>query len=304
MHYNNGYPSELHFYKYFANNPDADFDMRVEVGSGEHYQTVGVLTKADGGQVGSDDEWSEHLIVLDSVDEVAYLRFTVTHQYGNIDPSIDDINIFFGRPDLALDSIISPTIDSCLDVYSTVRPVIKIRNTGHFPVDDFDVRFLVGSGSDTLSSTEHINHHLEPGESITYTSTHEFVVSTSFFHWDVLATVIVPNDGNYYNDSRRELFCTNVGVPEYESKDGVWLGQNEPNPAVMSTQIPYAVPEPGQISLEVTNTAGQVFYTTKQEADLGTNYIELNTSNFAAGVYYYTLYYKNVVLTKKMVIKK
>ena len=44
--------------------------------------------------------------------------------------------------------------------------------------------------------------------------------------------------------------------------------------------------------------------TTKQEADLGKNYIERNTSNFASGVYYYTLYYKDVVLTKNMMINR
>jgi hypothetical protein len=119
-----------------------------------------------------------------------------------------------------------------------------------------------------------------------------------------MASVIIPDDKKDENNDKKVCLCTNVSIDEYETENGVWLGQNEPTPVVMSTRIPYAVPEPGQVSLEVTNGAGQVLYTTKQEADLGTNYFELNTSNFAAGVYYYTLYYKDVVLTKKMVINR
>ena len=64
------------------------------------------------------------------------------------------------------------------------------------------------------------------------------------------------------------------------------------------------MPEPDKVILEVTNSAGKVLYTTTQEAELGTNYIELNTNSLAAGVYYYTLHYKDTVLTKKMVVEK
>ena len=47
-----------------------------------------------------------------------------------------------------------------------------------------------------------------------------------------------------------------------------------------------------------------MIYTTEQEAERGTNYIEMNAATLAAGVYYYTLHYKDIVLTKKMVVEK
>ena len=72
----------------------------------------------------------------------------------------------------------------------------------------------------------------------------------------------------------------------------------------MSTVVPYSVPEPDKVTLEVTNNAGQVIYSAVQEADLGTNYFEVNTTSFAPGLYYYTIYYKDVVLTKKMVVER
>ena len=304
MHYKKGYPSELNFYKYFADMYNADFEMRVEAGSGEYYQTIAELTKADGGQVGGDDEWSAHFIVLDSVDEVAKLRFTVTHQFGRIDPSIDDINITFGGPDMALESIILPTIDSCLEVNTTFRPVVTLRNVGHLAVDAFDVSFKVGADEDIVHVTEHIDHHLEPGESMEYTSTHDFMVNNQFSFLEIMATVIISGDVNENNNSKSSSLCTNVSVEDYETENGVSLGQNEPNPANWNTRIPYSVPEPGEVFFEVTNNVGQVIYNTIQNADVETNYIELNTSGLAPGVYYYTLHYKDVVLTKKMVVKR
>ena len=309
MHHNNGYPSELSFYKYFVNKSDADFEMYVEVGSGDYYRPIAMLTKADGSQNGSNDEWSEHVIVLDSVDEVARLRFTVTHQYKKIDPSIDDINLVSGGPDMAVNQIISPVNDTVHGYFmliengDTLHPKIELQNAGHLPVDAFDVIFAVGCYADTVFSTEHINHHLEPGDTLEYTSTHGFIVHTPNTLWEVKATVILQDDKNDENDVKR-VNLTSVSIDDYDTENGVYLGQNVPNPATTSTVVPYSVPEPGKVTLEVINNAGQVIYSDVQGADLGTNYFEVNTTSLAPGLYYYTIYYKDVVLTKKMVIER
>ena len=137
-----------------------------------------------------------------------------------------------------------------------------------------------------------------------YTSTNEFVVTNITQNWEVKATVVIDNDKKPSNNTRRSLSCTNVSIDDYEMENSVYLGQNEPNPAITSTRVPYSVPEPGKVTLELTDANGQVLYTTVQEAEQGVNYIELNTNNFAAGVYYYTIHYKDIVLTKKMVVEK
>lgn len=306
LHYSDIYPAEFNFYKYFAGSSNADFNMSVQVGSGEYYQTVETLTKADGGQVGGDDVWKNHLVVLHSVDEVARLRFTVTNQVNKIDPSIDDINIVIGQPDMAINRIVYPldknVADACLEVNSVISPVIELYNNGNSAVEEFDVLFNVGVGNDIVTQTEHIVHHLAPGDTLVYTSTNEFVVTNLTSNWEVKATVVIENDKNEYNNTKRSLSCTNVGVDEYDG--GVYLGQNEPNPAVTTTRIPYSVMEPGKVTLELTNSSGQLIYTDVQEALEGTNYFDLATANLAAGVYYYTIHYKDIVLTKKMVVEK
>ena len=307
MHYNQGYPAELSFYKNFVykNGDSPTFKLYVKVGSGDDddaYRPIALLTEADGAQ--TSDVWSEFVMMLDSVDEVAKLRFEVTHQSKRINPSIDDINIIFGRPDMAVTRIIDPDTTDCLQVNSTLRPRIMLKNTGHLPVDAFKVRFKTGMSNDTVYSIEHINHHLEPGDSLEYTSNRDFLVYQLTEDWEVMATVIMQDDKNDDNNTKRVKLCTDVSIDDYETENSVYLGQNVPNPAMTNTVVPYSVPEPGKVTLEVTNGAGQVIYTTTQEADLGTNYIELNTSGLATGIYYYTLYYKDVVLTKKMVVEK
>lgn len=308
MHYKDIYPAELYFYKYFAGAANADFDMRIEMGSGEYYQPVETLSKADGGQTGGDDVWREHLLVLHTVDEVARLRFTVTNQRNKIDPSIDDINLVVGQPDMAVSRIVYPEDKSvsveCLQVNSVINPVVEFYNNGNSAVEEFDVVFNVGTGNDIVTQTEHIVQHLEPGDTLIYTSVNDFVVTNLTSNWEVKATVVIPNDKNLYNNTKRTLSCTNVGLPDYEGEENVYLGQNEPNPAVTTTRIPYSVPEPGKVTLEISTANGKVIYTDTQEAEMGLNNFDVKVSNLAAGIYYYTIHYQGVVLTKKMVVEK
>ena len=304
MHYNDIYPAELNFYKYlYSTQSTADFELMVQTGSGNYYQTVDQLSKADGG-----DDWINHLTVLHPVDEVARLRFAVTHHINRIDPSIDDINLVTGLPDMAVNRVVYPedksTATECLAVNSIVVPIIELQNAGNSAVEEFDVVFNVGTGSDIETQTEHIVQHLEPGDTLIYTSTHEFVVTNLTQNWEVKATVVIPEDKRHNNDTKRTLSCTNVGIEDYENEQSVYLGQNEPNPAIATTRIPYSVPEPGKVTMDFSNAAGQVIFTTEQEAERGTNYIEVNAAKLAAGVYYYTLHYKDIALTKKMVVEK
>ena len=308
MHYSDIYPAELNFYKYFAGAANADFEMRVEMGSGAYFQTVDTLTKADGGQVGSTDSWSKHLVVLHSVDEVARLRFTVTGQRNKIDPSIDDINLVTGQPDMAVNRVVYPedktVTTECLQVNTVVNPVIELYNNGNSAVQEFDVVFNVGTGNDIAIDTQHVVHYLAPGDTLVYTSETEFLVTSITANWEVKATVIIPNDKNMFNNTKRNLACTNVGLPDYENEENVYLGQNEPNPVITNTRIPYSVPEPGKVTIEVSTALGQVIYTDVQEAEQGLNYFEMKTANLAAGIYYYTIHYKDITLTKKMVVEK
>ena len=116
MHYSNGYPIDLSFYKHFWGKATADFQMLVQVGSGEHFVTIDTLTKADGGQTSAESPWTLHNNALIGIDEVAQLRFRVQNPTGMIDPSLDDVDIKAGLPHIKFESVLNPTSDECLHI--------------------------------------------------------------------------------------------------------------------------------------------------------------------------------------------
>ncbi|MDR2410404.1 MAG: T9SS type A sorting domain-containing protein, partial [Bacteroidales bacterium] len=78
--------------------------------------------------------------------------------------------------------------------------------------------------------------------------------------------------------------------------------QNIPNPANNSTRIDYSVPDAGEVVFHVHSITGQLLYSKTIETERGTNSIELNTSTFAAGVYFYSMEYKGQRLVRQLII--
>ena len=94
-----------------------------------------------------------------------------------------------------------------------------------------------------------------------------------------------------------------VGINEVGTT-GIVLDQNMPNPANNSTTIKYSLANnSNNVALEVYDVTGQLIETADQgNQAAGQHQIELNTSNYAAGVYFYTLNVDGVKVTKRMVI--
>jgi len=85
--------------------------------------------------------------------------------------------------------------------------------------------------------------------------------------------------------------------------DAFTMGQNIPNPAKNSTMIEYNVPEQGEVIFNVHSISGQLLYTQAIKSGVGKHLIELNISDFAAGVYFYSIEYKGQKLVKRMSVK-
>jgi hypothetical protein len=81
------------------------------------------------------------------------------------------------------------------------------------------------------------------------------------------------------------------------------LGQNIPNPAKNSTMIEYSIPEQGEVIFNVHSISGQLLYTQAIQSEFGKHFIELNISDFAAGIYIYSVEYKGQKLVKRMSVK-
>jgi hypothetical protein len=117
-------------------------------------------------------------------------------------------------------------------------------------------------------------------------------------------TVFVNSQDNYRNNDtmtiRRET--VSVGIETLKRIGGLTLYQNIPNPANNSTHIDYSIPESGEVVFNLHSVSGQLLYSKTIETVSGKQSIELNTSTFAAGIYFYSIEYKGQRLVKRMMI--
>lgn len=306
MHYNADYPVELAFYKHFYGTTNSYFTMIIQAGSGNNFVNLDTLHKADGGQTSPGSSWSLYDKAFIGFDEVAQLRFKVMGHSSLIDPSIDDINVKTGVPSIKLESVLYPNATECIGIGDTIYPQVVIRNVGLSPIRKYDLTTIMSVGNDIDVRYDTIEHLLMPNETMTYTLSSGFIVEFPSTGVDFTFRVHIDYEPaeDTLNNKKHVLSCTNWSVPEIDDKDGVVLMQNDPNPAITSTRIAYKLPEAGSTTLNIYSAAGQLLYSDSQDALEGENHYDVNTANLAAGIYFYTLKFKDIVLTKKMVIQK
>jgi hypothetical protein len=81
------------------------------------------------------------------------------------------------------------------------------------------------------------------------------------------------------------------------------VGQNIPNPAKNTTKIAYTIPSSGEIVFNLQTVSGQILHTEVLQSEAGKQFIELNTTDFAAGIYFYSIEYQGQKIVKRMSIK-
>ncbi len=83
------------------------------------------------------------------------------------------------------------------------------------------------------------------------------------------------------------------------------LEQNYPNPFNPTTNVHFSIPKDGNVSFKVYNSVGQLVETYVDEfVKAGKYNAEIDATNWASGVYYYTLSAKDFTQTKKMILIK
>jgi hypothetical protein len=107
------------------------------------------------------------------------------------------------------------------------------------------------------------------------------------------------------NDTLKMIRETDYDVSISDiNKTSFTMEQNIPNPAKDNTLINYSIPQDGEIVFNVYSVSGQLLYSQKESATSGDNRIELNISDYASGVYFYTMEYKGQRITKRMSITR
>ena len=185
-----------------------------------------------------------------------------------------------------------------------LSPTVRVANIGNMEADNIIIHVDVvnNSGQVVESISENISHM-----AVNETKNHQFTMTYKVPDYTgkyTLRAYVEAFDGDTIqsNDTLAKQFSCyrdSVGIRDAEQLD--WsLGQNIPNPASAATAIPFTLPQAGQVRISVMAANGQVIFRQETEAEAGSNRIEIDASDWAAGVYYYTMEYRGQRITRKM----
>lgn len=101
-----------------------------------------------------------------------------------------------------------------------------------------------------------------------------------------------------------QVEASTVSVPSINKAATVSVSQNYPNPSFGSTTVNVNIEKIADITVQVTDMLGKVIATTtRSNAGVGINTIQLNTSNWNKGVYLYTVTTQGEKITKQMIVQ-
>jgi hypothetical protein len=219
-----------------------------------------------------------------------------THTYN--DTSCNSHTVTTALIDAGITKIVLPTGPiTQIGVNTTVKATIK--NFGVSTLTSIPVQFIVNGGTpvaETWTGT------LAAGDSTDYTFTATYQPPALNFYTLCVKTALT-TDLATTNDQKCKTFNNNVGIEE-AANNGIYLGQNIPNPANDQTTIDYYVPVNGTAVFNVLNSIGQIVYTESSTVAMGDHKLKLDIGKLGAGIYYYTLTFNGSRLYRKMIISK
>ncbi len=195
--------------------------------------------------------------------------------------------------DAGVIDIISPATSTSAG--ATVTVTVRVKNHGLQTLNTIPVQFLIDG---VPMTTEAITTPLAPGAETDYTFITTYTAPAS--EYQLCAKTTVSGDAINTNDQ----YCRDilVGIEDLK-RDGVVLMQNIPNPATDETVIGFSIPTGGQIVFSVTNVLGEIIYTETSDYAPGMHTVLVNTRSMAAGLYYYSITFNQIKLTRKMIVQ-
>jgi hypothetical protein len=210
-------------------------------------------------------------------------------------------------------------VQECVDINDLILTVIKPYNQLDNRGDKKDIEVKVKNTSDLLtynsikvwaivedvqgnrldSLTETISK-IDPEDSVLLPFNNKYTVPNMGTYY--LRVFLVRQDNYPRTDSVNLERHTGDGI-EKVLIDVFSMQQNVPNPSQNSTFIGYSVPESGEVVFSVHSVTGQLLYTSVLQPESGKHVIELDTRDFASGIYFYSMEYRGQKLVKRMSVK-
>jgi hypothetical protein len=206
--------------------------------------------------------------------------------------------------DLRIISIDNPSVTVTKDAVGSSIPVtvtLNNRSDGDIFTDiPVNVRITNSQGIEQEAFMEPQTIGASATVSHAFTRTYTVPNDTVYY-----LSVFVNSQDNYRDNDTLTMkrYTESVGIETLKDVDGFTLSQNIPNPANNRTRIDYSIPEAGEVIFNVHSVSGQLLYSQTIEATNGKQSLELNTSSFAAGIYFYSIEYKGQRLVKRMIVQ-
>ena len=185
-----------------------------------------------------------------------------------------------------------------------LSPTVRIANIGNADASNIVIHVDVQDASKTVveSITENLSV-LGTNETKDYTFAMTYKVPDYTGQYSLKAYVTAYNgDSIQHNDTISATFdCFRDSTGIRYAADANWsLGQNIPNPASSVTRIPYSIPQEDVMVFSVMSANGQLLHREQLNGETGERYIELNVSDYASGIYYYSVEYQGQRVVRKM----
>ena len=196
---------------------------------------------------------------------------------------------------------------------------VTISHSGGSSITNFNGSCRIGSGSQnagiiTAGTNTSVYNVTNETNGIHFSSNNQ---SSGTFNWTApgvgigdVKIYIAGQQGNK-NGPNTDLVSTATElVSGIHGNNGniptdVNLFQNYPNPFNPETKIEFAIPQQGNVTLDIYNATGQKIKSLIDK-ELNSGYYEIHwdASNYASGVYFYTLSAGDRVITKRMTLLK
>jgi len=179
-----------------------------------------------------------------------------------------------------------------------INPIVLIGNHCMKDFEDVEITALVlDMDGAEMGRIEGTIDRINMNDTLNYTFNTGYIVPALTNYKFIVYFKSV--DNYTYNDTMVMVCTPHPGIKDMDNLT-ISMEQNFPNPANESTFIKYNVPQDGEVSFKVYSVSGQLLYNKAESVQSGEHQIEINTSNFATGIYFYTMEFEGQRITKRM----
>lgn len=218
---------------------------------------------------------------------------------------------FIGNVNVADNGILSittPATEKCAKGGTSIAIEARLFNRGNMDnTDSLTITALIDSAGTVCQTLKERMAPMYSGEDRNYTFTQKYTVPRLSVN-EVAATYKVTvflssieKDADLSNDTASVEACVEGGLGVKEALTEAWnMEQNIPNPAFAVTKVPFVLPQAGEVVFSIMSMDGRVLHKEILQAQAGNNELNADISNFAAGIYYYSMEYQGRLIVRKM----